>query len=311
MRKSCQNAGNAYFTENKGLKYKRSARIPPVALFDGQFRHYLAERLEGPDVKRMILFGCYGRMAPFSKRPAPGRTITITRRFIEMRSNFALAALMILASSSVFAQDLSTDKGKLSYAMGWNFGAELKSRPDTFDASSVTSAITDAMADREPQLEVAEMQQLLQAFQQQVQQEQLAMLQQLAAENQTKADEFLAQNRGKTGIVALPSGIQYRIIEEGEGSRPSLTSTVRVHYRSSKIDGREMDSSFARGTPEEFVVSNVLKGWQEVLPLMKTGATWQVFVPPELAFGQRGNPPAVGPNEALQFDLKLVEIVQP
>ena len=99
------------------------------------------------------------------------------------------------------------------------------------------------------------------------------------------------------------------IIEEGEGTRPGMEDTVKVHYRGSKINGHEFDSSFARGVPEEFPVNTVLRGWQEVLPLMKTGATWQIFVPPELAFGARGNPP-VGPNEALMFDLKLVEILQ-
>ena len=130
----------------------------------------------------------------------------------------------------------------------------------------------------------------------------------LAEENQAAADDFLEKNKGKNGIVVLPSGVQYRIIEEGEGSRPGLEDTVKVHYRGSKINGHEFDSSFARGVPEEFPVNSVLRGWQEVLPLMKTGATWQIFVPPELAFGARGNPP-VGPNEALMFDLKLVEIV--
>ena len=116
-------------------------------------------------------------------------------------------------------------------------------------------------------------------------------------------------NKSKTGIVALPSGVQYRVIEEGDGARPGPESLVSVHYRGSKLDGREFDSSFARGTPEEFTVNAVLQGWQEVLPLMKAGSTWQIFVPPELAFGARGNPP-VGPNEALMFDLKLVEIIK-
>ena len=97
--------------------------------------------------------------------------------------------------------------------------------------------------------------------------------------------------------------------DEGEGARPTMESTVKVHYRGSKLTGLEFDSSFARGVPEEFTVNSVLRGWQEVLPLMKTGATWQVFVPPDMAFGARGNPP-VGPNEALTFDLKLVEIVK-
>ena len=139
--------------------------------------------------------------------------------------------------------------------------------------------------------------------------DQAEAFQKLAEENQKASEEFMAANLSKNGIVALPSGIQYRVIEEGEGARPGMDATVKVHYRGSKTDGHEFDSSFTRGVPEEFPVSTVLKGWQEVLPLMKTGATWQVFVPPELAFGARGNPP-VGPNEALVFDLKLVEIVQ-
>jgi FKBP-type peptidyl-prolyl cis-trans isomerase FklB len=150
---------------------------------------------------------------------------------------------------------------------------------------------------------------MLTELQQKVRQEQAEAFQKLAEENQKKSEEFLAANLGKSGIVALPSGIQYRIIDEGDGARPGMESTVKVHYRGSKLNGLEFDSSFARGVPEQFTVNSVLKGWQDVLPLMKTGATWQIFVPPEMAFGARGNPP-VGPNEALIFDLKLVEIVQ-
>jgi FKBP-type peptidyl-prolyl cis-trans isomerase FklB len=153
------------------------------------------------------------------------------------------------------------------------------------------------------------MRNLLTALQTKVREEQVEAFQALADENQALSETFLAENQSKTGIVVLPSGVQYRVIEEGEGPRPSLTSSVKVHYRGSKMDGREFDSSFARGTPEEFTVDSVLRGWQEVLPLMKQGSTWQIFVPPELAFGARGNPP-VGPNEALMFDLKLVEIIQ-
>ncbi len=149
---------------------------------------------------------------------------------------------------------------------------------------------------------------LLTALQQKLRQEQLEAFQALAAENQAKSEAFLDENKTKTGIVVMPSGVQYRVIDEGTGSRPTMDSKVRVHYRGSKMDGLEFDSSFARGVPEEFTVNAVLKGWQEVLPLMKQGSTWQVFIPPELAFGQRGNPP-VGPNEALMFDLKLVEVI--
>ncbi len=226
-----------------------------------------------------------------------------------MRFKFALTAFLVLATGTALAQDLSTDKGKLSYSVGWDLGADIARRGEDFDVEALISAIRDSVAGRDPQVEVAEMRRLLTELQEKVRQEQIAALQQLAQDNQAKADAFLEENRGKTGIVVLPSGVQYRIIEEGNGSRPGLEDKVSVHYRSNKIDDIELDSSFARGVPQEFVVNEVLQGWQEVLPLMKVGSTWQIFVPPELAFGQRGNPPAVGPNEALIFDLKLMAII--
>lgn len=225
-----------------------------------------------------------------------------------MRVIFALIVLTLMATP-VLAQDLTTDKGKLSYAVGWDIGEDIQRRGAEFDVETIIAAVRDSSAGKEPQVPSEEMVAMLTELQQKVRQEQAEAFQKLADDNQKAADDFLQANLGKNGIVALPSGVQYRMIEEGEGSRPGMEDTVKVHYRGSKINGHEFDSSFARGVPEEFPVNTVLRGWQEVLPLMKTGATWQIFVPPELAFGARGNPP-VGPNEALMFDLKLVEIVK-
>jgi FKBP-type peptidyl-prolyl cis-trans isomerase FklB len=235
--------------------------------------------------------------------------MTIKQEEYLMRLIFALFMLTAFLAGPAMAQDLSSDKGKLSYAVGWDIGEDIKRRGAEFDVETVITAIRDSVADKDPQVPAEEMVAMLTELQQKVRQEQAEAFQKLAEDNQKVSEDFLAKNLSKNGIVALPSGVQYRIIEEGEGSRPGMESKVRVHYRGSKINGHEFDSSFARGVPEEFTVNAVLKGWQEVLPLMKTGATWQVFVPPELAFGARGNPP-VGPNEALVFDLKLVEIVQ-
>ena len=226
-----------------------------------------------------------------------------------MRSRLALTILFMLASGSVLAQDVNTEKGKLSYAVGWDIGADIARRSTEFDVESLIAAIRDVVAEKEPKVSAEEMQTLLAALQEKVRAEQVEQFRVLSEKNQAESEAFLEANKSKTGIVALPSGVQYRIIEEGDGARPGLESQVSVHYRGSKLDGREFDSSFARGTPEEFTVNAVLQGWQEVLPLMKAGSTWQIFVPPELAFGARGNPP-VGPNEALMFDLKLVEIIQ-
>ena len=226
-----------------------------------------------------------------------------------MRSVFALIILAVLITGPVMAQDLTSDTGKLSYAVGWDIGQDIQRRGAEFDVEAVIAAVRDSAAGKDPQVPAEEMTAMLTELQQRVRQEQLEAFEKLSAENQKASEEFLAANLTKNGIVALPSGVQYRIIEEGDGARPGMESTVKVHYRGSKTNGLEFDSSFARGVPEEFPVNTVLKGWQEVLPLMKTGSTWQVFVPPELAFGARGNQP-VGPNEALVFDLKLIEIVQ-
>ena len=226
-----------------------------------------------------------------------------------MRFRLALIVLFMLASGSVLAQDVTSEKGKLSYSVGWDIGADIKRRSTEFDVESLIAAVRDVVAGNDSKVTPEEMKTLLTALQEKVRAEQVEQFRLLSEENQAKSEEFLLANKAKTGIVVLPSGIQYRIIEEGDGPRPGMESKVSVHYRGSKLDGREFDSSFARGTPEEFTVNAVLKGWQEVLPLMKVGSTWQIFVPPELAFGARGNPP-VGPNEALMFDLKLVELLK-
>lgn len=222
-----------------------------------------------------------------------------------------LATLMAagLLASPVLAQDLESDEGKLGYSIGYEFGTE--SRQWDIDLEAIIQAVRDAHSEREPRVAQEEMRRVLTEFNERMRAERMEQFQQLAEENQRKANEFLAGNADKSGVVTLPSGIQYRVIEEGNGNRPTLNDTVTVHYRGSKINGREFDSSFARGVPAVFQVDSVLEGWQEVLPLMREGAMWQVFMPPELAFGVRGDPPLIGPNEALQFDLRLLKIGEP
>jgi FKBP-type peptidyl-prolyl cis-trans isomerase FklB len=216
-----------------------------------------------------------------------------------------------MVTATAQAQDLDVDPDLLGYSIGYEFGAELGSYDIDIDLDSVFEAVRDAYNQSEPRVEIDEMRQVMLALQEKIRQERMAAFQALAEENQARAEQFLEDNRNKNGIVALPSGVQYRVIEEGEGSRPNLDDTVTVHYRGSKISGREFDSSFRRGVPAVFQVDSVIEGWQEVLPLMREGAMWQVFLPPELAFGVRGDPPMIGPNEALQFDIRLVQIGVP
>jgi FKBP-type peptidyl-prolyl cis-trans isomerase FklB len=237
-----------------------------------------------------------------------------------------LAALMALAPLQLLAQGTTAapaarpaapaapaaaaapiDRNKLSYAIGYEIGADFVEKNMNVDVATVVRAIQDGYAKRAPTVPEAEMRQVLSAMRDKMIGEARVKYEQLARENKTKSDRFMAENRAKKGIVALPSGIQYRVIEEGAGKRPSPTSDVTVHYRGSLSSGLEFDSSFARGVPASFKVDTVIDGWKEILPLMKVGDHWQVFLPPEKAYGIRGQGP-IGPNEALVFDIKLVEV---
>jgi FKBP-type peptidyl-prolyl cis-trans isomerase len=199
------------------------------------------------------------------------------------------------------------DRAKLSYAVGYQFGADLKERGVDVDVNAVIRALQDGFSGKDvayPREELAEQMELLEA---KLRREAEEKFRKLAAENKAASDKFLAENRTKKGIVVLPSGIQYRVIEEGNGARPTAKSEVTVHYRGSLPSGLEFDSSFARGVPAKFQVDQVLKGWQEVLPLMRVGDHWQIFLPPEQAYGERG-PRPIGPNQALVFEIKLLEV---
>ena len=228
-----------------------------------------------------------------------------------MQKFFLTMAAALVFAVPAMAQDLESEAGKVGYSIGYEFGSELRNYDIDMDLDAVFQAVRDAFSGNDPQVEMAEMRELMMALQERIRQERMEQFQQLAEENQAKSERFLQENRSRTGIVALPSGVQYRVIEEGEGSRPGIDDVVTVHYRGSKTDGREFDSSFRRGVPAVFQVNSVIEGWQEVLPLMREGAMWQVFLPPELAFGVRGDPPIIGPNEALQFDIRLVKIGEP
>ena len=123
-----------------------------------------------------------------------------------------------------------------------------------------------------------------------------------------KAEKFLMENKAKERVKTLPSGLQYKVIKDGEGATPKLTDTVVTHYRGTLIDGTEFDSSYKRKEPATFPVSGVIKGWTEALQLMKEGAKWTLYVPPALAYGQRGYPPVIGPNETLIFEIELLKV---
>ena len=203
----------------------------------------------------------------------------------------------------------AADKPNLSYAIGFQIGSDLVDRKLDVDINAVVRALQDGYAKRKATVPEDTMRDVLGRMQYQMYTQAKGEFDKLANENKAKSQKFLSENRGKKGIVSLPSGLQYQVIEEGSGGRhPAPESQVTVHFRGSLASGLEFDSSFARGQPAQFKVNEVIKAWQEILPLMKVGDYWRVFTPPELAYGERGQPPRIGPNEALVFELKLVKV---
>lgn len=224
-----------------------------------------------------------------------------------MNLRWSIGAAALLAAGVVSAQDTTSEKGKLSYSIGYQIGSDFVERKMDVDINTIIRAMQDGYTKKQPAISEEVMRDTLGKMQQKMMTEAKAEFDKLSGENKSKSSKFMAENKAKKGIVTTQSGLQYRVIEEGTGPRATINSEVKVHYRGSLTSGLEFDSSFARGEPVSFKVNSVIKGWQEALPLMRVGDHWQIFVPPELAYGDRGQPPRIGPNEALVFEIKLLE----
>ncbi|WP_428993112.1 FKBP-type peptidyl-prolyl cis-trans isomerase [Luteibacter rhizovicinus] len=204
------------------------------------------------------------------------------------------------------------DKTKLSYAIGYQIGTQFASSPQPdVDIAVLVKALQDGYAKRPPGVPVDQMQDQLLGFDAKVRQDAVSEFRRVADANARRSTDFLQKNRGRPGVIALPSGIQYSILAHGTGrQQPEVTSTVTVNYRGALIDGTEFDSSYAHGRPVTFTVNRVIRGWQDVIPRMRVGDKWKVIIPPQLAYGERGELPRIGPNEALVFEIELLDIKQ-
>lgn len=204
------------------------------------------------------------------------------------------------------------DKTKLSYAIGYQIGSRFADGQPQVDLATLQQAIADAYNHRRPTLSAQQMHQLLHQLGQQMHSDALKEFRQIAADNARKSAAYMAKNAKQAGVVQLPSGIQYSVLSKGSGSvHPSVTSTVVVNYRGMLIDGTEFDSTWAHGAPVSFAVDKVISGWQDVIPRMRVGDRWRVVIPPQLAYGERGALPRIGPNEALVFEIELLSIKPP
>lgn len=204
----------------------------------------------------------------------------------------------------------NTPKDKLSYAIGMNIGSALKKDEVDIDANILLQGVKDALAGGKMLLTDQEAQASLAALQADLRKKQELKMQQLAETNKKEGEEFLAANKTKEGVVALPSGLQYKILQAGTGPKPLATDTVSVNYRGTLLNGTEFDSSYKRGQPATFPVGQIIKGWTEALQLMPVGSKWQLFIPPELAYGPRGAGRDIGPNSTLVFEVELLSIQQ-
>ena len=212
------------------------------------------------------------------------------------------------AAKNADSPELKTDRDKASYALGMNLGENLKRQSDLLDAAIVQKAMKDALAGGKMLMTDEEAKAQLVAFQMAMRKKQEAEVQQMAETNKKEGDAFLAENKAKAGVVTTPSGLQYKILTEGTGPKPAATDSVVCNYKGTLLDGTEFDSSAKHGGPATFPVSGVIKGWTEALQLMPVGSKWQLFVPSDLAYGQRGAGGGIAPNSTLIFEVELVSI---
>jgi FKBP-type peptidyl-prolyl cis-trans isomerase FklB len=206
---------------------------------------------------------------------------------------------------------LKTPKEKFSYALGMRMGSNLKKQEVPVDPAILERGLKDALAGGKTLLTDQEAQAAMMEVQADLHKKQEAKMQAEGAANKKQGEDFLAANKSKEGVTTLPSGLQYKILKEGTGPKPAASDTVECNYRGTLIDGKEFDSSAKHGGPASFPVSGVIKGWTEALQLMPVGSKWQLFIPADLAYGDRGAGADIGPDSTLIFDVELVSIKQP
>jgi len=198
---------------------------------------------------------------------------------------------------------------RLSYGIAYGLGQRMAADNVPMDVPAFTAGLKDALEGSDPRMTEEEIQEEMMAYQQRAMEEQQALAAVAAEANQAAADAFLAENATREGVVVTESGLQYEVIEAGEGASPGPEDTVEVHYRGTLVDGTEFDSSYARGETVTFGVSQVIAGWTEALQLMSPGAKWNLYIPADLAYGPGGAGNLIGPNAALVFEVELIGVV--
>ena len=236
---------------------------------------------------------------------------SVARLFNEKpMKRFAIALMMAGFTAGVIAADpspLKDEKDKISYGYGMEIGKNLKRQGIEINPDLLAQGLKASLAGEKTLLTEDEVRQTMMAFQQKMQASRAEKQKKEGDENKTKGEQFLAENKKKEGVQTTSSGLQYKVVTKGTGPMPKADDTVVTHYRGTLIDGTEFDSSYKRGEPAKFGVTQVIKGWTEALLLMPVGSKWQLFIPGELAYGPGGRP-GIPPNATLLFDIELLSI---
>ncbi len=226
---------------------------------------------------------------------------------------FILSCLLLFTASHLYAADpeptLENQKEKESYSIGYQVGMSIKTDDVDVDLEKLIQGLKEAIEGKKPLIEEKEMHRLILDLKKKARDVALRKYQEMIVKNAEESEKFLAENGKKDGVKTTESGLQYKILKEGDGALPKLEDSVTVHYRGTFIDGTEFDSSYAKGAPQTVQTDGVIKGWTEALQMMKVGSKWELFVPPDLAYG-RGGSDRVPPNKVLVFEMELLSIVQ-
>ena len=224
-----------------------------------------------------------------------------------LSTSLVLSGLALGGDKNSSKIKLKTDDDKASYSVGFDFGAGLQKNLKDLDLDTFVAGLRDAYEGKEPLLAKEEMTNAMNAYRAKVMQARESEMKAAAEGNKKAGEAFLAANKDKKGVVTLGSGLQYKVLVEGSGKKPSPDDTVEVNYRGTLIDGTEFDSSYKRGQPATFQVKGVIPGWVEALQLMKAGAKWQLFIPSTIAYGDRGAG-QIEPGSMLIFEVELLKI---